>query len=139
MSKFKFTPRDGKHKFIVYISYGEGDFDIRTAKGFLHRLEDKSYPCIFRGRDAEPGDKQYENARKFISESTLLIGLMTQNCEEGNFSWTEYEIALGMDYHRDIILIPFADVKIRELFSCISRTKIYSTGDNMVPCVHGYG
>ena len=131
MSKFKFRPRDGKYKLII--CYEEDEYGIRIAKGLLHHLEDNGYTCIFRGRDAEPGDKQYENARKFISESTLLIGLMTQDCQEGNFSWTEYEIALGMDYHRDIILIPFADVKIRELFSCISRTKIYSPETTWYP------
>lgn len=110
----------GQECSLIYISCGDSEADCNLIRQLLPVLERCGFECFFRVRD---GDVQLriETARSVIPKCGLLLALTSKDSIQEDCQYCQYEIALSMDFRRQIIMVTLDDVEIPALFRNLDR------------------
>lgn len=99
----------------IYLSCGDKEEDCNLVRQILPLLERAGFSCFFRLRD---GDVQLriETARGTIPKCSLLLAFTSGHSIEEDCQYSQYELALAMDFRRQVLIVVLDDVKIPSLF-----------------------
>ncbi|XP_062570323.1 uncharacterized protein LOC134232390 [Saccostrea cucullata] len=105
----------------IYISCGDSDVDCNFVRHqVLPVLERAGYSCFFRQRDGDV-ELRIETARSTIPKRGLLLAFASHHSMNEDSQYCQYEIALAMDFSRQILIVTLDDVQIPSLFRNLDR------------------
>lgn len=99
----------------VYLACGDIESDCNLVKQLLPQLERSGFTCFCRLRDGEV-QLRIETARGVIPTCSLLLAFASTGSIAEECKYLQYEIALAMDFRRQILIVALDDVKIPSLF-----------------------